>query len=139
MNIENWPSHEELDPDGLTEEERKIADAYMDELEEKEKNEIIELRSCEREVVEYERLIEDFRQNHSLQKLHAIDTLLPHEAPHSQLRERARKDLIPIVKLMNTLKAETDITDERWEHMKGRYLVLSRAVGIINKTQIRHR
>ena len=137
MSIENGPSEEELDPDGLTMEERAIADAFMKEIEES-KPEIVELRYSDKEIKEFESLVESFESNYSLGELQAVTDLTPQEAPGNRRREDAKKDLIPIVKLMNALKEETDISEEKYEELKAKYLILSRAVGIINNDKVRH-
>lgn len=136
MSIENGPSEEEMDPDGLTMEERAFADAYLAELDKQ--NEIVELRFSEKEIAEFEGLIESFKSSYSLEELNAVTHLTPENARSNRRREDAKQDLIPIVKLMNTLRQETDIADEKYGELKAKYLVLSKAVGIINNGKVRH-
>lgn len=138
MNIENGgPSEEEMDPDGLTMEERAMAEAFLTDYPDKNLPEN-ERRDCEKEVQEFEGLLESFESKHSLEALNAIIDLTPQEAPNHPVREPARKELIPIVALMNALKEETNISKERHDELKAKYLVLSQAVGIINNGKVRH-
>lgn len=138
MNIENGgPSEEEMDPDGLTMEERAMAEAFLADYPDKNLPEN-ERRDCEAEVVEFNSLLESFESKHSLEALNAIIELDPKDAPNHPIRESARKDLIPIVALMNALKEETNISKERHDELKAKYLILSQAVGIINNGKVRH-
>lgn len=138
MNIENGgPSEEEMDPDGLTMEERAMAEAFLADYPDKNLPEN-ERRDCEKEVQEFESLLESFESKHSLEALNAIIDLTPQEAPGHPVREPARKDLIPIVALMNSLKEETNISKERHDELKEKYMKLSRAVGMINNNKVRH-
>lgn len=138
MNIENGgPSEEEMDPDGLTMEERAMAEAFMADYPDKNLPET-ERRDCEKEVQELEGLFESFETKHSLEALNAIIDLDPKDAPSNPIREPARKDLIPIVAILNALKEETNISTERHDELKVKYLILSKAVGIINNNKVRH-
>ena len=138
----NWEAPEtieELDPDGLTKEEREAADYWLSMYEEDE-NSIVELRFCELEIGQLEHMFEIYESEytHSLPELHAILELDPKDAPNHPVREPARKDLAPIVALLNTLKNETNITPEEHEKLNDRYLILSKAVGVINNGKVRH-
>ncbi len=90
------------------------------------------------EVIKFKEMIDSFESEHSLAELHQIINLTPKEAPDYPLRESAKKALIPIVKLLNTLRDETDISLEEWKELKGQYRRLSQAVGIINNNKVHH-
>ncbi len=96
------------------------------------------LRESGPEIAELEQLIDKFESIHSLEALQAVTDLTPAEAPQHPLREPARLDLAPINALLNTLKRETDITLEKHEELKARYLILSQAVGFVNNNKVRH-
>lgn len=74
----------------------------------------------------------------SLAELHLIIDLKPEDAPKYPLRESAKTALIPIVEKLNILKKETNITPEKHEELKAKYMKLSRAVGIINNNKVDH-
>ncbi len=96
---------------------------------------------CESFINEFERLLSVFEEEFSLGELHAIirapDELSP-ETPEERMRNSAKKSLVPIVKQLNFLKDETNITKERHDALKESYLKLSRAVGIVNGNIIDH-
>lgn len=96
------------------------------------------LRESGPEIAEFENLVNLFESEHSLEALHAITDLTPAEAPQHPLREPARLALIPINRLLNTLKNETDITPEKHDELKARYTLLSQAVGMLNNNKIHH-
>jgi len=93
---------------------------------------------CEEKIAEYETLIADFEAEHDLEALHAIVELTPDDAPHNELREPARLGLFPIVKLMNFLESQSNVSRERFEELKQNYKKLSRAVGMINRGIVDH-
>jgi hypothetical protein len=97
-----------------------------------------DLRNPEEETAELEALIANFEQAHDIEGLRAITNLTPEEAPRHPTREPARKDLVPIVGLLNALKEETNIPEEKYEELKARYRNLSRAVGLINGGVVDH-
>ena len=123
--------------EGLTDEQIEMYLAYM-----AEHPEVVipqeNRRSPEDEITEFENLIKNFEQAHNLEELTTIIELTPEDAPNHPTREPAKKDLVPIVKLLNSLKEETTITEERHEELKAKYRYLSRAVGIINKGIVHH-
>ncbi|MFA7192003.1 MAG: hypothetical protein WC089_01740 [Candidatus Paceibacterota bacterium] len=90
------------------------------------------------EIVEFENMIADFESRHSLAELNSIIDLKSEDAPSHPIREPARLALIPVVALMNTLKNETNITEEKHQELKSQYKILSRAVGMINKGKVDH-
>ena len=121
----------------LTDEEIEIYEAYMTDHPEV----VIPqegLRDPEKEIAELEVLITHFKRSHNFEELNAITELTPEDAPNHPTREPARKDLNPIVALLNILERETSITKERWVELRAKYGVLSRAVGIINKGIVDH-
>ncbi len=97
-----------------------------------------DLRECGPEIAEFEDMVKAFESEHSLLELHLIIDLMPEEALKHPIREPARKDLAPIVAKLNILKEETDISSERHKELKGEYMRLSRAVGIINNNKVDH-
>ena len=96
------------------------------------------LREAGPEIVEFEAMITLFESMHHLEELNSIIDLTPAEAPKHPTREPARIALIPIVAKLNTLKKETDITPEKLEEVKAKYMRISRAVGIINNNKVDH-
>lgn len=129
--------HEEIDPDDLTAKQREMAEAslpaYEDTPIEKE-----QLRDCEKEVAILEEGLELFETSFPLGELLKITDLTPADAPNHSVREPARKALIPIVALLNTLKEETNISKDRHDALKERYGTLSKAVGFINNNKVKH-
>lgn len=96
------------------------------------------LRESGPEIAEFENLLSSFESEHSLEALHAVVDLTVTEAPQHPLREPARRALIPISNLLNTLKNETDITREKHEELVEKYMILSMAVGMLNNNKVRH-
>ncbi|MFA6385964.1 MAG: hypothetical protein WCW29_04440 [Candidatus Paceibacterota bacterium] len=96
------------------------------------------LREADPEIVEFEAMIALFESMHSLEELHSIIDLTPTEAPKHPTREPARVALIPIVAKLNALKKETNITTEKHDELKAKYMRLSRAVGMINNNKVDH-
>ncbi|MFA5936573.1 MAG: hypothetical protein WC822_01705 [Candidatus Paceibacterota bacterium] len=96
------------------------------------------LREAGPEIVEFEAMIALFESMHSLEELRSIIDLTPTEAPKHPTREPARVALIPIVAKLNALKKETNITTEKHDELKARYMHLSRAVGMINNNKVDH-
>ena len=97
------------------------------------------LRECEPEIAELEEMFVSFESSHSLAELLLITDLTPQEAPNHLIREPARKALIPIVSKFNKLKKETNISPEKHEELREKYMILSRAVGIINNNRVDHK
>jgi hypothetical protein len=96
------------------------------------------LREAEPEITQFESMITLFESTHSLSELNSVIDLSPQEAPEHIVREPARVALIPIVTILNTLKKETNISTEKYEELKSKYLILSRAVGMINNNKVDH-
>ena len=88
---------------------------------------------AEQARMEFDSLVASFELKYSLEELHSIIDLTPQEAPNHPLREPARVALIPIVKLLNDLKATYGETSSEYKAIKEKYMRLSRAVGMINK------
>lgn len=96
------------------------------------------LRECGPEIAEFEEMLLLFESEHSLAELSLIINLTPQEAPNHPVREPARVALGPIVSRFNKLKKETDISLEKHEELREKYMRLSRAVGIINNNKVDH-
>ncbi|MFA6076783.1 MAG: hypothetical protein WC735_01765 [Candidatus Paceibacterota bacterium] len=96
------------------------------------------LRDCAQEVTNFEFLVGIFESRFSLAELNSIIDLTPADAPKHPVREPARLALIPIVEKLNALKKETNISPEKFEELKAKYKIISRAVGIINKNKVDH-
>ena len=96
------------------------------------------LRECEPEIAEFEKMLEMFESTHPLAELFLIVDLTSEEAPKHPLREPARKALVPIVAKMNVIKNETNIPPEKCEELREKYMKLSRAVGMINHGKVDH-
>ncbi len=125
------------DKDGLTPEQREAADYWLSQYAKKEIPKK-ERRESTQEVTELQGLLAAFEAEHSLAELHAIVDLTPQDAPKYPVRESAKKALIPIVDLINTLGKETDITAEKFAELDAHYRRLSKAVGMINNGKVRH-
>src|SRR3989338_1796076 len=97
-----------------------------------------DLRECGPEIAEFEEILASFELIHSLAELHLIIDLKPEDASKYPLRESAKAALIPIVAKLNILKKETNISPEKYEELKAKYIRLSRAVGIINNNTVDH-
>ena len=94
-----------------------------------------QLATCE---VEIEKLFVRFGNEHSLEALHAITDLTPQEAPFNAIREAARADLKPIVRLLWITKVKFGEHSAEYKEIRARYAVFSQAVGIINKNKVDH-
>ncbi len=90
-------------------------------------------RDAEPDIVEFEGMIAEFENRHSLSALSSIEDLTAAEAPFHPEREPANQALVPIVATLNTLKERTNISPAMHELLRMRYSRVSRAVGIINK------
>ncbi|MEI7620508.1 MAG: hypothetical protein WCJ57_02970 [Candidatus Falkowbacteria bacterium] len=137
MSMEQYSAPESKDDDGLSPEEREMADYYLSLIEgentlEKEK------RDCQLEIVELQNLFADFETKHSVEALYAIIDLTADEAPNHPVREPAKKDLSPIVAKLNTLEKETNISQDKYLELQAQYRHLSMAVGIVNNNKVRH-
>lgn len=131
------PKPTEKEKDGLTEEQRELAERHLSSYSEKDiPNE--ERKDCERAVVELQGMFAAFEAEFSLEELHAIVDLTAEDAPNHPVREPARIALIPIVAMLNYVKKETNITEERYAELDAGYKRLSKAVGIISGNKVRH-
>jgi hypothetical protein len=136
MNPERKESPE-VGEDGMTQEQRETAE-YWDSLHSKKDIPAADLRDCEQDVAELQSLLTTFEAEHSLEELHAIDSLTAEEAPHHPIRRPAHQALIPITTKLNLLKKETNITTQRYDELYARYRELSKAVGFISAGKVRH-
>lgn len=142
---EVWPKkkiimpieQEKVDVDGLTPEEREMADYFLPKFNEDVDSEK-EKRDCNQEVVVLQNLFEAFEASHSIDELLGIINLTYKDAPNHPVREPTRQDLIPIMTKLDILKKETNITTEKYEELNNQYKYLSKAVGIINGDKVRH-
>lgn len=138
-NFEMGPSPEKKE---LTQEQEEQAAYWLEknkyEVEEEIKPE--DRRECGPEVAELEELFTSFETAHNLEELHLfIDLdLTPENAPENLAREAAKRDLVPIVELLNKLKEETDISNENHNALKVKYRRFSQAVGILHEGLIDH-
>ena len=112
-------------------------------LAEEEKQEIKEevqwkesLRESGPEILKLEEMFTSFEQNHSVESLHAITTV--EEALNSEIRKAAKEALKPILDQLSILLNETNMTSEQYIELKGKYMNLSRAVGMINSGKVNH-
>lgn len=97
-----------------------------------------QLIECGPQIAEIEALMVAFEATHDLAALHAITTITLADAMEHPLRKPAKVALIPIVALLTSLKCNTNITEERLEELKQKYLRLSRAVGMFNQGVLDH-
>lgn len=140
MSIENPfnnPSQETPEPS----EEQKEQEKRYEQWEKDHPETIIapgDLRECGPEIAKFKEMLDSFELMHSLAELHEIIDLKPENAPDHPSREPARVALIPIVEELNRLINETNITPEKYEELKERYMRLSRAVGIIHGNEVDH-
>lgn len=96
------------------------------------------LREAGLEIAELETMITSFESAHSLEALHLIIDLDPAEASKHPIREPAKLALIPIVAKLNIFKKETNISTEKHNELKEKYMRISRAVGMINGNKVDH-
>lgn len=96
------------------------------------------LRESGPEIAEFEEMIALFESKYSLAELHSITNLTVEEAKQNPVREPARVALNPIVAKLNVLEEETNISPEKYEELKAKYKILSRAVGMINNNKVDH-
>jgi hypothetical protein len=95
-------------------------------------------RESEPEIKELKEMLVAFESIHSIAELHLIINLKSEDASRYPLRESAKVALIPIVAKLNILKKETNISLEKYEELKAKYMHFSRAVGIINNNKVDH-
>lgn len=127
----------EKEDDGLTSEQREMAEYFMPQFAE----DVIpeeERRDCNQEVIELQALFAAFEAKHPIDQLYAIINLTVEDAPNHPTREAAKRDLGPIVAKLNILKKETNIALVAYDKLEERYAYLSKAVGIINGDKVRH-
>ncbi len=127
----------EPDEDGLTIEQREQADYFLALYSETVIPEE-ERKDCEIEVSVLENLFESFEQDHSLEALLSITELTPEESKTHPIRTPAREALELMTPILDYLKEETNIANERHETLVEKYKQLSRAVGFINNNKVRH-
>ena len=123
-----------------------------------------DLRECGPEIAELEEMIVSFESAHPLAELlliidltpeldvlfkndrdmsaeeieSAINNLLPEDARVYEVRTNAKNILITILEKLYILAKETNISPEKHEELKAKYMRLSRAVGIINNNKVDH-
>lgn len=130
--MENFAKIEKADDDGLSTEEREMAEYFLSLL--KESGPLkLERRDCALEIIELQDLIVSFESKHSLEELSAII-----DSHQNLVREAAREDLIPIVAKLNILEKETNIAREKYVELQEQYYILSNAVGFVNGDKVRH-
>jgi hypothetical protein len=95
-------------------------------------------RDPEEEIAEFLTLVSRFESEYPLDALHSITDLSPETAPSHPLRQPAKIALEPIVRLLNSLKAETTIPTFDHDGLRAKYKRLSRAVGIICRGKVDH-
>ena len=96
------------------------------------------LREAGPEIAEFEAMVTSFELKHPLEELNAITNITMEESRRNPVRESARVDLFPIVFKLNILKKETNISEEKYDKIKAKYMRISRAVGIINNNKVDH-
>lgn len=123
-----------------------------------------DLKESGPKIAEFEEMIVSFECKHSLETLRliteitpelkklfldesdmsveqiesAINNLTPEDAEKYKTKTAARKDLNLIVKKMNILETETNISPEKYKKLNAKYIILSRAVGIVNGNKVDH-
>ena len=133
----NEPPEHDKEKDGLTQEQRELAEFYLSQYPEKDIPKE-ERKDCEQAIAEFQSMLVEFEAEHPLAELYAITDLTVEDAPSHPIREPARIALIPIVAKLNYLREETNITAERYAELDSQYKYLSKAVGIINGNKVRH-
>jgi hypothetical protein len=126
------PSQEE-EKDGLTAEQRELAEYYSARYADSPK---VELRDVNTEIAEVEGMFRDFEARYSLEQLHAITDLAAEEAPNHPLRGPAQEALDPIVAKLTDLKDR--IPAEQYAEVYNKYQRLSKAVGLMSNNKVRH-
>ena len=89
------------------------------------------------EVEKIEGLIKDFGAKHDLDELSAI--LSVEDVSSANGRDSAKLDLVAIHETLRYLLDNTNITTEKYNELDGKFNVLSKAVGIINRGRVEHR
>ena len=136
MDIEYYKSPEK-ENDGLTPEQRELADYFLPQF----KENVIpeeERRDCNQEAIELQNMFIAFKDKHQVAELYSIIDLTVEDAPNHPTREPAKRDLAPILAKLNILKKETNITTEKYDELQDQYRYLSRAVGMISGDKVRH-
>ena len=94
------------------------------------------LVECSPHIQELEAMFAPFIVEEILRALNAIKT--EREALHSQERASAKAALGPILNALGFLRDKTNITDEEYRKLDGKYKKLSRAVGILSRGTVDH-
>jgi hypothetical protein len=127
----------EYGDDGLTPEERAQAEAFAEYFSDpslpKE-----ERREAREEVLQLEGLFEAFESEFSSEVLGAVSNLTTEEALSFPLRIAAKSRLNVIVKLLNDIENETNVTPQKFAELDARYRKISSAVGFVNNSTVRH-
>lgn len=128
----------EQDPDGLTPEQRALAEALVSDHKDRSLP-ASERRDCEHEVAELLAMFKQFEAEHPLAELHAITGFTTNDEARSHpVREPARLALIPIVEKLNSIEKETNISFDRFTELEVQYIKLWKAVGIMHKGKFSH-
>ncbi|MFA7244695.1 MAG: hypothetical protein WC070_00765 [Candidatus Magasanikbacteria bacterium] len=95
-------------------------------------------RECREDIAELERMFDEFEQNHNIQKLMAIEELGPENSPQRNKRSPAKADLSTMYTKIQTIKNETNISDDELEKIRLRYEKFDQAIGIVNRGKVDH-
>lgn len=87
-------------------------------------------------VSEFQEMVAEFEATYSLEELSAITDLTADPDRKHPLRDPAKEALKPILAKLDALKKRTDIPDEKYEELKSKWKILSRAVGMVNKGMV---
>jgi hypothetical protein len=95
-------------------------------------------RECEPEIKKFETLLSDFEIKHPVDDLYSITDLTVADAQKHPTREPAKLDLPPILKQLQLIKEETDVSPERYVELESSWKRISNAVGFINNGKVVH-
>lgn len=131
--------------DSIPDQEKKeICSQYLERLlvlleeenQELRKNKEVNLADFAPNIKEIEATLSPFMSEEILAALYATTT--DEEAMASKEREAAKKALIFILPQLKIIKEKTNISNEEYDVLYGKYKNLSRAVGIINGSVVDH-
>jgi hypothetical protein len=122
--------------DGVTPEEQDRYGQWI--IDHPEPEPVKERREAQHEIADLENLIAAFETTHSIEELYAVIDLTTEQALQLETRKLAKKDLDVILKRLDVLSEETNITPEKYSELHAKYKYFSRAIGIIKNNKVDH-
>lgn len=93
-------------------------------------------RESGQEVLELEALIASCESKYPIEELYLI--LTQEVALNNSARNELKQEIIPILKSLQKLEKETDISSDKLAELKLKYKHLSNAIGFINSGRVDH-